>query len=481
MRKLHVAAFVATLFVAAGIAPSFADGSAVNAAAVKATIASGTATLATSGTQVAIADFGSPPSGEIPIIYNDRHVYANPDRLKQNRVLAVIVKNGVIMVPLRSMFEEMGAQVTYDAASKSVTAQKPGASVQVTLGKTEAVINGEARPLDVPPEMYKGVLVVPIRVMSEALGAYVQWVPDRRIAVVRYIPPTPIPTAPPTIAPTPVPTLPPTPTPKPFVYRGFAQAGLTSGRVYNEFAAGQKDVGGSYVIAGAYKAGEFAAKIDFRQDTFNSTINGVVPGPNDPNQICHTSLQASPGAQLPGDPTTVFSTIDGGMCYTPPFRGKDANVDIRAEYTIARPWLGVGVSYGQFTTSYGYPVLRGEGIGLEALPNLDPKGGFTWFGSYFYYPNMVGTYQVNDPMSSNFGNKYRERYGISKYDIGVSYIIGNSPIYVYGGFSGNRMQGQATDIVSCSGLNPASTCPGMNGQTYPRSHSGPYLGLGLRF
>src|ERR1700680_1333361 len=54
---------------------------------------------------VAAADFGSPPSGEIPILFNDHHVYANPDRLKQNRVLAAIVKNGVILVPLRSMFE----------------------------------------------------------------------------------------------------------------------------------------------------------------------------------------------------------------------------------------------------------------------------------------------------------------------------------------------------------------------------------------
>ena len=94
MRKLHVAAFVATLFVAAGIAPSFADGSAVNVAAVKATIASGTATLATSGTQVA-ADFGQPPSGEIPILYNDHHVYANPSILRQNRTLGALIKNGV--------------------------------------------------------------------------------------------------------------------------------------------------------------------------------------------------------------------------------------------------------------------------------------------------------------------------------------------------------------------------------------------------
>src|ERR1700680_1054930 len=56
-------------------------------------------------TQVAAAmDFGAPPSGEIPILYNDHTVYSKPDILKQQRVLAALVKGGVIYMPLRSMF-----------------------------------------------------------------------------------------------------------------------------------------------------------------------------------------------------------------------------------------------------------------------------------------------------------------------------------------------------------------------------------------
>ena len=38
-------------------------------------------------------------------------------------------------------------------------------------------INGETRPLDVPPMMYQGQILVPVRVISEGMGAYVQWVP----------------------------------------------------------------------------------------------------------------------------------------------------------------------------------------------------------------------------------------------------------------------------------------------------------------
>src|SRR6202022_4615506 len=92
-----------------------------------------------------------------------------------------------ILIPLRSMFEQMGATVSYDPATKTADVSKPGSDVKVTVGQPEVVINGESRPLDVPPEIYKGAVVVPVRVLSEGMGAYVQWVPDRRIVVVRYV------------------------------------------------------------------------------------------------------------------------------------------------------------------------------------------------------------------------------------------------------------------------------------------------------
>ncbi len=118
-------------------------------------------------------NFGSPPSGQIPILYNDHHVYAKPDELKQGRVLAALVRGGTILIPLRSMFEQMGATVAYDPASKTVDVTKPGSDVKVTVGKPEVVINGETRPLDVPPEIYQGHVVVPVRVSSRRRDALI--------------------------------------------------------------------------------------------------------------------------------------------------------------------------------------------------------------------------------------------------------------------------------------------------------------------
>ncbi len=387
------------------------------------------------------ANFGSPPSGEIPIIYNDHHVYSTPDELKQNRVLGALVRGNTILAPLRSMFEQMGATVSWDPASKTATAQKPGASVQVTVGKNQAVINGETRPLDVPPEIYQGVVVVPVRVMSESLGAYVQWVPDRRICVVRYIPPTPIPLPPPTIAPTPPPTPTPTPTPTPAPqnYSVFVQGAYAWARAYNEFA--DRQCCRSYVLAAAYapENSAFALKADFRQDTYVTSDNAT---------------------DLLGNHYTSFSTIDGGTALTPVFQARQSNWDGRLEFKVASPRIYIGASYLQSSNNYGYPHWNGFGGGLEKLSDL--RSGLGWFASAFYYPTASGNYTVNDPASVNFGKTYRQQYQVIKYDVGLSLASVRFPLYLYGGFSGDRYVAKQNAPIA-------------------QTHAGPYLGLGVKF
>ena len=93
-------------------------------------------------------------------------MYAKPDELKQGRVLAALTKGGTLFIPVRSMFEAMGASVKWDEASHTMDITKPGTEVQLTVGKSKVLLNGESRPLDVPPEIYQGVVVAPIRVID---------------------------------------------------------------------------------------------------------------------------------------------------------------------------------------------------------------------------------------------------------------------------------------------------------------------------
>jgi hypothetical protein len=375
-------------------------------------------------------DFGSPPSGEVPILFNDHHVYANPDTLRQGRVLAALVRNGTLMVPLRSMFEQMGATVSYDAASKSVKASKPGTDVQVTLGKSVVLINGESRPLDVPPMMYKGVVLVPVRVISEALGAYVQWVPEQHVAVVRYIPPTPVPTPPPTpVPPAPSPT--PTPTPAPI---GFIQGGIASTLIANAYSPDLHSSGAWSGEVGLY-FGPVTLIGTGRSDQFRSTHNFQDPS---------------------GNPQTQFNTIDNGVAAISIFQGRQWNYEGRAEYEILKPRINLGGSFLTVYTNYGDARLTGGGVGIEKTP--DPVGNFGFYGSFFYYPVMQGTYM--ETAGPNNGTSYKQEYQMLKYDIGINY--GPSKLYVILGYSGDRYTVKQNAPI---------------GQT----HSGPYAGLGFRF
>ncbi|HEX5274311.1 MAG TPA: copper amine oxidase N-terminal domain-containing protein [Candidatus Rubrimentiphilum sp.] len=380
--------------------------------------------------------FGTPPSGEIPILYNDHTVYTKPDVLKQGRVLAALVKDGQIYVPLRSMFEQMGATITASADGKTVTATKSGATVSVTLDKPEVVINGETRPLDVPPIMYQGILLVPVRVISEGMGAYVLWVPTRRLVVVRYIPPTPPPTPEPTAAPTIAPV--PTPVPTEAPYTMFVQAAVAQDQNYNEFVAGGYCKALLAAAAIVFKNSPFAVKVDYRLDSYVTSDN----------------LTDGFGTHY-----TKFSTVDGGSALTPVFMARQSSLDGRLEYKIAEPKIYVGLGYLKTTTNYGYPSLNAIGFGLEKLPEL--RTGISWFGSAFYYPSASGTYTIVNAASPNNGKSYRQQYGITKLDIGLALALSHFPLYIYGGYSADQYTAKAAAPI---------------GQT----HNGPYLGLGLK-
>jgi Copper amine oxidase N-terminal domain len=386
-----------------------------------------------SGTMAAPpANFGSPPSGQIPILYNDHHVYSKPDVLKQGRVLAALIRGGTILIPLRSMFEQMGATVSYDAGSKTVTVSKAGAQVQVTVGKPEVVINGESRPLDVPPMIYQGNVLVPVRVISEGMGAYVQWVPDQHVVVVRYIPATPPPTPAPTA--TPIPPPPPTPTPAPVAtpYKDLYVAGdyIISPKVYNEFSpgnTGSNNSGGfSYRIHGA---AEF--------DLFN--LPWMFEG--DYRQFNYPA-------------TNQFVTAIGGLFqYRPngpvPFNAHDYDLDTRIGLRVLNPRIYVGVGYMWRSNSMGYPKQSSFGIGAEKLPSLDKT--FDVYGSLWYYFSVRGICQCQTSFGpSPFSGPYTIGYAVLKYDIGATYSPQGSPVFFEVGFLGDHGAAQMSAPISFS-------------------------------
>jgi hypothetical protein len=414
------------------------------------------------------ADFGGPPSGEVPILFNDRHVYSKPDKLREGRVLAALVRGNTILVPLRSMFEQTGATVSYDPATKTVDVSKPGADVKVTVGKATVTINGEDRPLDVPPEIYRGAVVVPLRVISEGMGAYVLWVADKRLVVVRYNPapvPTPAPTEAPTAAPTPAPTAAPTATPSPTPaptekYEAFVAGDFDiSPKVFNELSPGENG-SNSYSVKGAVEfplAGQrWMLEGNYQQLRYDHPANlgyaGCTAGPGCSTVVGNDPVYQYGNCPSPSDPGCVTTVgyqnvinYNGlGQAYVPAFTAIESTFDARFGFKVVDPrvYIGVGGFFKQ-EKYLGYPNLSGAGFGLEKLPDLDNV--FSLYGNVWYYPTISGTYTYPNskylgPLS---GTNATLSYSALTYEFGGTLDFGKSPLYLDFGYQGQHYRGKA--------------------------------------
>ena len=79
------------------------------------------------------------------------------------------------LVPMRAIFENLGADIAWDEATETVTGTRSGTTVTLTIGSTAAYVNGEEVTLDVPAMLIGDRTMVPIRFVSESLGAKVDW------------------------------------------------------------------------------------------------------------------------------------------------------------------------------------------------------------------------------------------------------------------------------------------------------------------
>src|SRR5665648_213448 len=92
------------------------------------------------------------------------------------------------LIPARAFFEAMGATVDWDAENRIVTVQNDGSTVELVIDSPVAKVEGKAKILEVPAmiivhdEDGNGSTMVPLRFVSEGLGAEVSWIEATRTA-----------------------------------------------------------------------------------------------------------------------------------------------------------------------------------------------------------------------------------------------------------------------------------------------------------
>lgn len=86
-----------------------------------------------------------------------------------------VILDGRVMVPMRAIFEALGAQVNWEVGKQVVTAAKNKNTIKLSIGSDHAVVNGRERALEVPAQIINNRTMVPVRFISESLGAKVSW------------------------------------------------------------------------------------------------------------------------------------------------------------------------------------------------------------------------------------------------------------------------------------------------------------------
>lgn len=84
-----------------------------------------------------------------------------------------IERSGRVFVPLRGVFERLGASVVYD--NGTINATGDGHSIHLQIGSRAALVDGTPRQLDVAPFLVGERTLVPLRFISESLGANVAY------------------------------------------------------------------------------------------------------------------------------------------------------------------------------------------------------------------------------------------------------------------------------------------------------------------
>ena len=98
--------------------------------------------------------------------------------------VAPMIINDRTMVPLRAIFEALGATVEWDDATKTVTAKKGDITIKMTIGADSFTRNDEKVSLDSPATIVDSRTLVPVRAIAESFGSKVGWIAESKTVTI---------------------------------------------------------------------------------------------------------------------------------------------------------------------------------------------------------------------------------------------------------------------------------------------------------
>lgn len=317
----------------------------------------------------------------VTVTINGQPLYLSPGPIE---------RTGRVFVPLRGIFERLGATVVYSAGE--INATKGSTTVSLRIGSTQATIGGQPQVLDVAPFIVGATTYVPLRFIAQSLGAQVNYIDSTRvvaIVVAGQVPPPPRPIRPP---PPPVP--PPYPPPGSIVRLRLQQppAGATirdrfavisaefsvsvnaaSVRVYLDgnnitSRSGTSSTGFSYRPPAPLELGEHTVRVTGRgpggtpfDRSWSFTVMRGIPPP----AMRLTITQPAPNAAVGRTFTIAGNTVPNGRVRvtagaTPAFTGQFSGT------TVAGP-------KGNFRITVTLTTMPGQGATSVRITATDPE------------------------------------------------------------------------------------------------------------
>lgn len=95
--------------------------------------------------------------------------------IDEGRGTTPVIINDRTLVPIRTIIEEMGGAVHWEADTRDVIIALGDNIIMLTIDSQTAFVNGDMKILDTSPAVINERTMLPIRFISENLGCDVDW------------------------------------------------------------------------------------------------------------------------------------------------------------------------------------------------------------------------------------------------------------------------------------------------------------------
>ncbi|MBY9086406.1 copper amine oxidase N-terminal domain-containing protein, partial [Paenibacillus sp. HN-1] len=97
-----------------------------------------------------------------------------------------IVSKGVTLLPIAPIVDRLGGKVEWSGSEHKITIKLDSQTLELWIDQKKALVKGEERILTVAPTVVKGRTMIPVRFVTENLGAIVRWDQASKIVMIYY-------------------------------------------------------------------------------------------------------------------------------------------------------------------------------------------------------------------------------------------------------------------------------------------------------